>query len=72
MIHDKNWVSWKADSCKTYERGRFEDAGVKRKHRLEGSLASNPEYLGNDELTSLWKKGSNVQESIISKKTRYT
>ncbi len=58
--HDKNWVQWKADSCKSYELARHTGTDSKTKRKMEGSLASLPGYLGNDEMTKLWANGQNV------------
>lgn len=70
MSHDKNWVGWKAESCKSYEIDTLVDQQPKKKQRINGSLASVPAYLGNDELTRLWERGSNVESSIIEMKER--
>lgn len=70
MSFDKNWVMWKAESCKSYELDTFTDQGPKSKQRIDGSLASVPNYLGNEELTSLWERGVDVDASMLQKKER--
>ena len=71
MFHDKNWVMWKAESCKSYEMDSFRDKSPRKKQRIDRSLASDSSYLGNDELTRLWEKGSNVEASLLEKKDRF-
>jgi hypothetical protein len=71
MTHDKNWVAWKAESCKSYEMDSFNDQSPRKKQRIDGSLASDSLYLGNEELTRLWEKGSNVEFSLSEKKERF-
>lgn len=69
---EKNWVAWKQESCKSYEKERFVDSEggsrQKKKRRLKGSQASIPNYLGNDEMTLLWEKGSRMIESLKEQK----
>ena len=57
---EKNWVNWKADSCKPYELEPFVDHVMKKRKKLSGSLSSRRDYLGNDDMTKLWEKGNNI------------
>jgi THO complex subunit 1 transcription elongation factor len=74
LSQEKNWVAWKQDSCKSYEKEAFvddeSDGRQKKKRRLQGSQASIPDFLGNDEMTLLWEKGSKMIESLKEQKYR--
>ncbi|KAJ3368391.1 hypothetical protein HDU91_000598 [Kappamyces sp. JEL0680] len=67
---DRNWVRWKAESCKSFQRNPFQGERREGKRRIEGSLASDRSFLGNDELSLLWEKGSDVRAALLHKKSR--
>lgn len=71
-VHDQNWSGWKEDYCKSYEMDKYVEAeGRREKRRIDGSLASIPNFIGSSELSELWKKGQKLEDNIKGKKDSY-
>jgi THO complex subunit 1 len=70
IVHDKNWIQWKADSCQSYELPPYSQTDIKKKRKIDGSLSSDSKFLGNEELSLLWERGSNVNQTLLVKKIR--
>ncbi|KAJ3275322.1 hypothetical protein HDV01_000614 [Terramyces sp. JEL0728] len=54
ITHEKNWINWKDNSCEAFELPPFAFPPVKPKPEYV-SKTTDPEYLGNDELSRLWQ-----------------
>jgi hypothetical protein len=64
LSHEINWIRWKEDSCKSYELPSCNQLGVKRRRFADDSLATNNVFLGNDEMTRLWKNGIDIESEL--------
>jgi hypothetical protein len=63
LNHEKNWIRWKSESCQSFEK-----PSVPRMERsprtLAKSQACDPGFLGNDDMTTLWKQATNLEERL--------
>nr|KAJ3420523.1 hypothetical protein HK105_005558 [Polyrhizophydium stewartii] len=70
LTNERNWIRWKQESCPSYERPAVPFEQALKRRKAEVSLATNPASLGNDELTSLWARGSDLDEVLRFKAKR--
>ncbi|KAI8896908.1 THO complex subunit 1 transcription elongation factor-domain-containing protein [Globomyces pollinis-pini] len=65
MTHEKNWVNWKENSCKTFELNPINDINPTTRIRgLKASKATDIHFIGNDELDRLWTFGKDLDEQL--------
>ncbi|KAJ1553363.1 THO complex subunit 1 [Nowakowskiella sp. JEL0078] len=82
LSHERNWVKWKNESCPPFERSpvsldkKTEDpveAASRRdarKWNTQSVVVRNRDWVGTEELTSLWKTGKDI-ESILRHKGKH-
>ncbi len=68
ISYETNWVNWKSGGCLSYEleRQEFVDQ-IETLFNPEESLACNPDFMGNEDLTKLWKKGDSFHDDLVKK-----
>jgi hypothetical protein len=68
LAHERNWIQWKADSCKSFEKVKV--GTLKRNpKKLSPSAACDSSFLGNDDLTKLWAHSNALEEKLIANST---
>ncbi|KAI9209228.1 THO complex, subunit THOC1 [Polychytrium aggregatum] len=71
VSHEKHWIKWKNESCLSFEKeaSKVEDGLPKRK--LEVSLATQKDNIGNARLNRMWAMGREMQHTIQDKNQRF-
>ncbi len=66
---ESRWVKWKSQGCPDFSKPQTVFDTRSRLQNLEKSKAVDPEWIGNEELSRLWKKS---KESLSSRDSEFT
>ncbi|KAI9090272.1 THO complex subunit 1 transcription elongation factor-domain-containing protein [Phlyctochytrium arcticum] len=67
VTHERNWIDWKNRSCKSFELPFIEvEAGAQKPKLLGSDTVRRSNWLGNDQLTSLWARGDQAEALMRS------
>jgi hypothetical protein len=62
--YEQSWCEWKANSCQNYERKPLKKLALKPTKTPKASLAANPLFMGNQDMTKLWSNGTNIIDGL--------
>ena len=68
-FHEKAWIQWKKEGCPSFEKKSSDALKNLGRPKTRMTVAINPDYLGNDDMTWLWNQGKHIDE-VLSRKYR--